>query len=60
MCNDPKKITVDLSKLIKTSSQTPVTKPTSNVNRCSLETMLTNCNESVDLIGHEIFTKSNN
>lgn len=53
MSNDPKDTVVDLSKLVKTP--TPL-KTSSNTNNANTSTLLTTCNESADLIGHENFT----
>lgn len=55
MSNDPKDTVVDLSKLVRTSASTPLKTP-SNTNKMNASTLLTTCNESADLIGHENFT----
>lgn len=53
MCNDPKDIAVDLSKLMQSHSQPPVQTPMPTIPANSIEAMLTSCNEEVDLVGND-------
>lgn len=52
MSNDPKDAIVDLSKLMR--SQAPTSIPTIPVG--ATNSMITNCNEGTNMIGHELST----
>ena len=56
MSNDPKDTVVDLAKLMQGQSQTPVQTPIPTISPSSISAMLTSCNESAELVGHEHFT----
>lgn len=56
MSNDPKDAVVDLSKLMR--SQAPTSTPTSipTIPVGATNSMITNCNEGTNMIGHELST----
>lgn len=55
MSNDPKDAVVDLSKLVR--NQTSVPAPTPVVPTDSTVSMITSCNEDVNMIGYEYFSR---
>ena len=58
MSNDPRDIVVDLSKLMQGQSQTPVQIPIPAISPDSISAMISSCNESAELVGHEQFTRN--
>lgn len=58
MSNDPKDTVVDLSKLMR--GQSSANKSTLFPPTNETSTMVTSCNEGVNLIGNEIFTYNGN
>lgn len=56
MSNDPKDARVDLSKMLKGQNLSPASTQTNPVN--TTNSMITSCNESLDLSRHEISTRN--
>ena len=60
MSNDPKDTKVDLSKLAKSQPQATKSASTKTIKTSSTSSMITSCNESAGLVGHENFTYNGN
>lgn len=56
MSNDPKDAVVDLAKLMRSQTPTPPSTPIIPVSTTS--NMITSCNESANMIGHENFSQN--